>query len=57
VDVLVSEGRGVKEAVLVGVSVSVGTKIVTACSVRAAAVSRLETASSTMLSGSIVSGI
>jgi hypothetical protein len=57
VEVLVSEGSGVNEAVLVGVSVWVGTKTVTACSVSAAAVSRLETASSTMLSGWMVSGM
>jgi hypothetical protein len=57
VEVLVSEGSGVNEAVLVGVRVWVGTKTVTACSVSAAAVSRLETASSTMLSGWMVSGM
>jgi len=50
----VSEGRGVGESVLVGTRVCVGTNRVTTCSVRAAAVSRLETAKSRTLSGSIV---
>lgn len=56
----VSDGEGVKgisEAVLVGVPVSVGTKTVTICSVSAAAVSKLDTARSRMLSGSSVIGI
>jgi hypothetical protein len=56
VDVLVG-GTGVLESVLVGTSVSVGTKTVTACSVRAAAVSKLATASSTMFNGGSVAGI
>lgn len=50
----VSVGTGVNEAgtgVLVGTSVSVGTKTVTICSVSAAAVSKLETANSTRLIG------
>jgi hypothetical protein len=50
----VSEGKGVGERVAVGTSVCVGTKAVTACSVSAAAVSRLETARSTMFSGWMV---
>ena len=53
----VSVGWGVREAgtgVLLGVMVSVGTKIVTTCSVRAAAVPKLATARSTMLIGSSV---
>ena len=50
----VSEGRGVGESVLVGTRVCVGTNRVTTCSVRAATVSRLETAKSRTLSGSIV---
>jgi hypothetical protein len=57
VDVLVSDGRGVSEIVLVGTSVSVGTKTVTACSVRAAAVSKLATARSTKFNGMSVAGI
>jgi hypothetical protein len=52
--VLVSDGRGVKEAVRVGTSVSVGTKTVTTCSVRAAAVSRLATARSRIFNGTRV---
>jgi hypothetical protein len=52
VDVLVSSGgTGVSELVLVGMSVSVGTKAVTTCSVSAAAVSRLETARSMRFNG------
>jgi hypothetical protein len=53
VDVDVSEAgtSGVRLAVLVGDRVAVGTNTVTACSVRAAAVSRLETAKSRMLIG------
>jgi hypothetical protein len=54
VDVLVSEGKGVKDGVLVGISVSVGTNTVTTCSVSAAAVSRLETARSTRFRGTRV---
>jgi len=50
----VSDGKGAGESVSVGLIVGVGTNIVTACSVNAAAVSRLETARFTMLSGSIV---
>ena len=53
----VSVGWDVREAgtgVLLGVIVSVGTKIVTTCSVRAAAVPKLETARPTMLIGSSV---
>ena len=53
----VSVGCGVREAgtgVLLGVIVSVGTKTVTICSVRAAAVPKLETARSNMLMGSSV---
>jgi hypothetical protein len=56
----VSVGCGVSDAeagVPVGTKVSVGTKAVTNCSVRAAAVSKLETAKSTMLIGSSVMGI
>lgn len=56
----VSVACGVREAgacVLVGVSVWVGTKTVTICSVRAAAVSKLETARSTMLIGSSLMGM
>jgi hypothetical protein len=54
VDVDVSEGKGVGDRVAVGTRVCVGTNTVTACSVSAAAVSRLETARSTIFSGSIV---
>ena len=43
--------------VLLGISVSVGTKTVTICSVSAAAVPKLETARSTRLSGTRVMGI
>jgi hypothetical protein len=50
----VSEGKGVREKVAVGTKVCVGTNTVTACSVSAAAVSRLETARSTMFSGWMV---
>jgi hypothetical protein len=53
----VSVGDGVRdggESVLVGTSVSVGTKTVTTCSVNAAAVWKLETARSTMFRGSRV---
>ena len=53
----VSVGCGVRDAgtgVPVGANVSVGTKTVTICSVRAAAVPKLETAKSTMLIGSSV---
>ena len=53
----VSVGCGVRdggESVLVGTSVSVGTKTVTICSVSAAAVWKLETAISTRLIGSSV---
>ena len=56
----VSVGCGVRDAeirVPVGANVSVGTKTVTICSVRAAAVPKLETAKSTMLIGSSVRGI
>ena len=56
----VSEGTevgGTSDAVLVGVTVAVGTKTVTICSVRAAAVSKLATARSTIFSGSSVIGI
>jgi hypothetical protein len=56
----VSVGWGVREAVLVGVmgvKVAVGTNSVTTCSVNAAAVSRLETARSTIFRGSIVMGM
>ena len=56
VGMTVSDGRGVIEAVLVGTIVSVGTNTVTTCSVSAAAVSRLETARSTMFKGMIVMG-
>jgi hypothetical protein len=54
--VAVSEGGGwgVMLEVLVGESVAVGTNTVTTCSVSAAAVSRLETARSRMLIGSMV---
>jgi hypothetical protein len=51
VDVSEAETSGVKLAVFVGDRVAVGTNTVTACSVRAAAVSRLETARSRMLMG------
>ena len=51
VDVSEAGTSGVKLAVLVGDRVAVGTNTVTACSVRAAAVSRLETARSSMLMG------
>jgi len=54
VAVAVSEGRGVREAVLVGTTVGVGTNAVTACSVNPAAVPRLSTANSTMFTGSRV---
>jgi hypothetical protein len=54
VDVDVSEGKGLGDRVAVGTRVCVGTNTVTACSVSAAAVSRLETARSTIFSGSIV---
>ena len=50
----VSVGKGVRVSVAVGTRVCVGTNTVTACSVSAAAVSRLETARSTIFSGSIV---
>lgn len=56
----VSVGCGVSDAgtaVLEGTSVSVGTKTVTTCSVSAAAVPKLETAKSTILSGSRVMGM
>ena len=56
----VSVGWGVRDAgpsVLVGAKVSVGTKTVTICSVRAAAVPKLETARSTILIGWRVRGI
>ena len=56
----VSVGSGVREVgtgVLLGVSVPVGTKTVTICSVSAAAVPKFETARSTMLMGSSVMGI
>ena len=54
VDVDVSDDRVAGESVLVGTMVCVGTNAVTTCSVSAAAVSRLETARSTILRGSIV---
>ena len=53
----VSVGWGVSEIVVVGCSgirVSVGTKAVTTCSVRAAAVPKFEMARSTMFNGSRV---
>jgi hypothetical protein len=50
----VSEGKGVRDRVAVGTKVCVGTKTVTTCSVSAAAVSRLETAKSTMFNGWMV---
>jgi hypothetical protein len=54
----VSEGWGVREgdsvSVGTGLSVAVGTNSVTTCSVSAAAVSRLETARSTRLRGTMV---
>jgi hypothetical protein len=53
----VSDGKARGESVLVGTRVGVGTNIVTACSVSAAAVSRLETARFTIFSGSIVIAI
>jgi hypothetical protein len=56
----VSVAIGVSDAgagVLVGTSVSVGTNTVTACSVKAAAVSKLETAKSTRLIGASVTGM
>jgi hypothetical protein len=56
----VSVGCGVADAgtgVLVGASVSVGTKAVTICSVSAAAVPKLETARSTRFIGSSVIGM
>lgn len=56
VDVSEETISGVKLAVLVGDRVAVGTNTVTICSVRAAAVSRLETARSRMLIGWIVAG-
>lgn len=65
VGVMVTKRRGVSvvvgvmdggESVLVGTSVSVGTKTVTTCSVSAAAVWKLATARSTMLRGSRVMG-
>lgn len=55
--VAVSVGRGVNVAVFVGVRVGVGTNSVTACSVSAAAVLKLETARSTISSGAMVTGI
>ena len=54
VDVDVSDDRGAGESVSLGTSVCVGTNAVTTCSVSAAAVSKLETARSTILRGSIV---
>jgi hypothetical protein len=56
----VSVTRGVTDGgapVPVGTRVSVGTNTVTTCSVSAAAVSKFETARSTILSGSSVIGI
>ena len=56
----VSVAWGVNDAgmgVRLGVTVSVGTKTVTICSVSAAAVPKLETAKSTMLIGSRVRGL
>ena len=50
----VSDGKGVIERVAVGTRVWVGTNTVTACSVSAAAVSRLETAKSKIFKGSMV---
>jgi hypothetical protein len=56
----VSDGSGVRDGVSVAVSVgtalgvAVGTNTVTTCSVRAAAVSRLETARSTRFRGAMV---
>ena len=58
VEVLVSSGgTGVRESVLVGTNVSVGTKTVTARSVSAAAVSKLATAKSKMFKGCRVAEI
>jgi hypothetical protein len=54
VEVEVSDGKGTGESVSVGSNVCVGTKTVTACSVSAAAVSRLEYARSTILIGATV---
>lgn len=55
--VAVSVGSGVKDAVRVGAAVGVGTNSVTDCSVNATAVFRLETASSTMSRGGMVTGM
>lgn len=52
----VSDGKGLGESVTVKMSVCVGTNAVTTCSVSAAAVSRLETAKSTIFNGSTVMG-
>jgi len=66
VGVMVTKRRGVSvdcgvtdsgTGVLLGISVSVGTKTVTICSVSAAAVPKLETARSTRLIGTRVIGI
>jgi hypothetical protein len=54
VEVEVSDDKGTGESVLVGANVCVGTNTVTACSVSAAAVSRLAYARSTMLMGATV---
>jgi hypothetical protein len=54
--VAVSVGAGVSVGVRVGTSVAVGTNSVTDCSVRAAAVRRLETARSRRSSGTRVAG-
>ena len=53
-EVAVEVSVGTREAVLVGINVSVGTKTVTTCSVSAAEVLKLETAKSIIFSGATV---